>query len=108
MGHPGPGVQKPSVVSVVYSHDIHASQYAAITGIQSPRQEYISNFGRYAEEAIQSFGDKHKLAPKNIIVFRDGVSEAEYENVASQECNELEGMVRLIFVRETFDTKPYV
>jgi len=109
VGHPGPGVQKPSVVSVVYSHDMYASQYVALTGIQPPRQEYISDFGRYAEDAILSFGKKNP-PPKNIIVFRDGVSEGEYENVAAQEYNELEGIVLVNFLGDLclLDTASFI
>ncbi|KAF8188322.1 argonaute-like protein [Pholiota molesta] len=85
VGHPGPGVQKPSVTSLVYSHDVHATQYVAITGIQNPREEIIENLRQYAAEAIDSFGAKNRSAPKNIIFFRDGVSEGEYERVSQAE-----------------------
>ncbi|KDR81951.1 hypothetical protein GALMADRAFT_240289 [Galerina marginata CBS 339.88] len=75
VGHPGPGVHKPSVTSVVYSHDQFGAQYVALTGIQAPRVEQILDLKKYVTMAVTSFGDKNKSAPKRLIFFRDGLSE---------------------------------
>ena len=37
VGHPGPGVTKPSVTGLVFSYDEVATQYAILTEIQQPR-----------------------------------------------------------------------
>jgi hypothetical protein len=34
VGHPGPGVAKPSVIGLIYSYDEGAIRYAALTEIQ--------------------------------------------------------------------------
>ena len=91
VGHPGPGVQKPSVVGVVYSHDRFATRYAALTGIQAPRNEEISNLGGYLYRAIEHFGNANNAPPKRIIFFRDGLSEGEFENAARKEMEEIRG-----------------
>ncbi|KDR82046.1 hypothetical protein GALMADRAFT_221933 [Galerina marginata CBS 339.88] len=90
VGHPGPGVHKPSVVGIVYSHDRYAAQYAALTGIQPPRVEQILDLKRYVSMAVDSFGAKNR-APKRLIFFRDGLSEGEYERVARQEITDIKG-----------------
>ncbi|KAL4254715.1 hypothetical protein AB1N83_013044, partial [Pleurotus pulmonarius] len=42
VGHPGPGTaERPSVTSLVFSHDEHASHYAALSLVQPPRPEMI-------------------------------------------------------------------
>ncbi|KAF8970921.1 Piwi domain-containing protein [Flammula alnicola] len=86
VGHPGPGVQKPSVTSLVYSLDQHhATQYAALTGIQAPRTEIIEDLRTFVDTAIQTFDKRYRRLPRRIIFFRDGVSEGEFEAVSIQE-----------------------
>lgn len=41
VGHPGPGVAKPSVTGLVFSYDGGVTRYAALTEIQQPRVEII-------------------------------------------------------------------
>lgn len=90
-GHPGPGIQLPSVTSIVYSWDRYATKYAALTGIQQPRQEIIENFNRYVKTAITNFRSSNGM-PSCIFFFRDGVSEGEYMTVAREERDQLQGM----------------
>lgn len=46
VAHPGPGVNsRPSIASLVWSHDEHAAQYAAFTRVQPPREEIIADLG---------------------------------------------------------------
>ena len=46
VSHPAPGVKnRPSVTSLVWSHNINATQYAAYTRIQGPREEVIQDLG---------------------------------------------------------------
>lgn len=91
VGHPGVGVQRPSMTSLVYSHDEDATQYAAITGIQSPRVEIIEDLFRFVAEAVDSFGAKNKISPHKVFFFRDGLSEGEFTKVAREEINQIQG-----------------
>ncbi|PPQ66044.1 hypothetical protein CVT26_010800 [Gymnopilus dilepis] len=110
VGHPGPGVQKPSVVGVVYSHDRFATRYAALTGIQAPRNEEISNLGGYLYRAIEHFGNANNAPPKRIIFFRDGLSEGEFENAARKEMEEIRAGIAGLWKARNMpnDTKPQV
>ncbi|KAJ4488451.1 Piwi domain-containing protein [Lentinula aciculospora] len=84
VSHPGPGVQKPSVASLVASHDAYASRYMAFTRIQHPRQEFIQDLQDMVTDAIQSFTKVNSL-PQRIVLLRDGVSEGEFESVSGHE-----------------------
>ncbi|KAJ7602222.1 Piwi domain-containing protein, partial [Mycena polygramma] len=77
VSHPAPGVNRPSVASLVWSHDRYGAAYCATTGVQSPRTEIIADLKNMVKIAIIVFGDKHKMAPVNVLFLRDGVSEGE-------------------------------
>ncbi|KIM49646.1 hypothetical protein M413DRAFT_113312 [Hebeloma cylindrosporum] len=84
VGHPGPGEQKPSITSLTFSYDKNATQYVALTSIQPPRMEIISDLEHFITKAMLVYAGRNP-PPTRIIFFRDGVSEGEYEQVAQQE-----------------------
>ncbi|THU80085.1 Piwi-domain-containing protein [Dendrothele bispora CBS 962.96] len=93
VGHPSPGSIRPSVASIVYSCDKHATQYSAISGIQDPRQEGISDMRRMVYRAVDSWGAMNRTIPQRILVFRDGLSEGELSGVAEWEIGEIRGSI---------------
>ncbi|KAF5318016.1 hypothetical protein D9619_012255 [Psilocybe cf. subviscida] len=99
VGHPGVGVQRPSMTSLVYSHDDNATQYAAITGIQSPRVEIIEELFRFVCEAVDSFGAKNQVSPKRVFFFRDGLSEGEFTKVAEREIHQIKEAFKAVFTK---------
>ncbi|KAJ7163421.1 Piwi domain-containing protein [Mycena crocata] len=84
VSHPGPGVLRPSISSLVWSHDLEAASYVAFSDVQAPRQEMIAGLQEMVKRAIQQFGKKN-LPPQRIIFYRDGVSEGEFETVKAAE-----------------------
>lgn len=85
VGHPSPGVRKPSVASLVYNTNPTATIYNAITALQDPRTEVIADLFRMMCAAMN---DVHAAARKpiqRIIFYRDGVSEGEYETIRQAE-----------------------
>jgi hypothetical protein len=48
VGHPGPGVAKPSVTGVVFSYDKEATGYAALTEIQHEAAKEVDLFPRWS------------------------------------------------------------
>lgn len=96
VGHPGPGVAKPSVTGVVFSHDPGATKYAALTEIQQPRVEIIEALQRMMEQALERFIELNKIPPKRLIFFRDGVSEGEYSTVATAELAAIQAAIQTI------------
>ncbi|KIN94493.1 hypothetical protein M404DRAFT_168168 [Pisolithus tinctorius Marx 270] len=86
VGHPSPGVMdQPSVASLVFSFDMDASRYEALTCIQRPRLEIIEDLGSMVKTAVNLFGSRNKTPPQRLILFRDGLSEGEYAQAAERE-----------------------
>jgi len=75
----------------VYSHDEFATQYAALTAIQAPRQEIIEDMFHFVKVALTNFFKKHRAVPQRIIFYRDGVSEGEFQSVAEREVEAVKG-----------------
>lgn len=70
---------------------MNATQYAAITRAQHPREEMISDLQEMFKTAIESFGLKMKCPPERIIFYRDGISEGEFAEVGQAEIAKLKG-----------------
>ncbi|TRM61382.1 Piwi domain-containing protein [Schizophyllum amplum] len=92
VSHPAPGQSRPSMTSLVYSHDSEATQFSAITDIQNSRTEAIANMRSYAYQATRGFVTRNngegkiiKTFPRCVVFYRDGISEGEFANVAAQE-----------------------
>lgn len=85
VSHPAPGVQKPSVTSLVYNHDRFATKYTTITKLQDPRHEVIIELKEMMRTAILDFMGKADRPVVNIVFYRDGVSEGEYERIREAE-----------------------
>jgi len=85
VSHPGPGANRPSIASLVWSHDQHGASYCATTRIQPPRSEIITDLKGMVEMALMMFGQTNRTAPTNIVFFRDGVSEGEFASVKKAE-----------------------
>ncbi|KAI6110019.1 Piwi domain-containing protein [Pisolithus sp. B1] len=86
VGHPAPGaVDQPSVASLVFSFDVDATRYEALTCIQRPRLEIIEDLGSMVKNAVSLFGNRNKTPPQRLVLFRDGLSEGEYAQAATKE-----------------------
>ncbi|KAF5387039.1 hypothetical protein D9615_001654 [Tricholomella constricta] len=85
VGHPGPGIMKPSVTSLVWSYDEYATRYATCTGVQYPRVEVIDKLQDMVKRAIIAFGMRNRASPRRIVFYRDGVSEGEFDNTLKME-----------------------
>ncbi|KAK0240576.1 argonaute-like protein [Armillaria nabsnona] len=98
VSHPGPGVLRPSVASLVWSKDLYASSYVADIRIQPPRTERIEDLQDMVKAAVDKFS-KHNHAgpPKAIIFFRDGVSEAEFTNIGNLEKDMIERALKELY-----------
>ncbi|KAJ6618351.1 argonaute-like protein [Mycena sp. CBHHK59/15] len=85
VGHPAPGMSRPSVTSLVWSHDLHATEYCATSHVQNPRMEIIADLKDMVKVALNMFGAKNKAPPERIFFYRDGVSEGEFAKVEVEE-----------------------
>lgn len=87
--HPSPGSASnaPSVAAVVASIDKTLSQFPVDLRIQPSRQEMVSDLSDMVKSRLhlwKSLG-KHQAFPENILIYRDGVSESQYDDVLEKE-----------------------
>jgi len=88
--HPSPGSASnaPSVAGMVASTDRFLGQWPAVLRIQSTaRQEMVSDLSDMLKSRLRLWKDrgKHTAFPENILVYRDGVSEGQYQTVLNVE-----------------------
>ena len=77
----------------MYSIDQHGAKYSAFTALQEPRQESVVDLRSMFKAALKEFVGRSKTLPLNVIVFRDGVSEGEYERVRKVEIKAIHSML---------------
>jgi hypothetical protein len=90
--HPSPGsaTNAPSIAAMVASVDRWLGQWPAILRIQdTARQEMVSDLINMLKSRLRLWQDpchgKHVSLPENILVYRDGVSEGQYQLVLHEE-----------------------
>ncbi|KAK1962279.1 Piwi-domain-containing protein [Colletotrichum sublineola] len=88
--HPSPGSSRhaPSIAGMVASVDRWLGQWPSVLQIQSEaRQEMVSGLAGMLKSRLRLWKDvgKHQALPENILVYRDGVSEGQYQEVVDKE-----------------------
>jgi eukaryotic translation initiation factor 2C len=85
--HPAPGSPSnaPSVAGIVASVDEWLGQWPAELRIQPARQEMVEDLGPLFEARLRLWEQRNKTLPENILVYRDGVSEGQYNLVLQNE-----------------------
>lgn len=102
--HPGREVRdsQPSVAAIVGSLDSYLCQYGGYLIKQpSAGQEMIRNLDEAIVPLLQAFKRKNNIYPKQIIVFRDGVSDGQYEQVLEQEIPQIHEALTLLGLLDT-------
>lgn len=91
--HPSPGSKDaaPSVAAIVASVNSHLSQWPAAIGILPARQEMIKEgMQELFKTRLALWKERNNAAlPENIIIYRDGVSEGQYDLVLNTELPEI-------------------
>ncbi|KAJ7688957.1 Piwi domain-containing protein [Mycena rosella] len=90
--HPGPTSREgsPSIAAVVASVDANFVQFPASLRIQRPdpnreSKEMLSELRDMLVERLLVYEKKNRALPQRIIVFRDGVSEGQFDIVVREE-----------------------
>jgi eukaryotic translation initiation factor 2C len=85
--HPAPGSSSnaPSVAGIVASVDEWLGQWPADLRIQSARQEMVEELDTLFKSRLRLWQKRNKTLPDNVLVYRDGVSEGQYNLVLEQE-----------------------
>ncbi|KAF0685528.1 Aste57867_22603 [Aphanomyces stellatus] len=88
--HPGPmDKTRPSVAAVVASVDKWGVRHAATLRKQGHRVEQIEDLESMAVEMLKAFFRETKRKPAQILFYRDGVSEGQYQMVLNYEVTAL-------------------
>ncbi|KAI1004267.1 hypothetical protein K3495_g3942 [Podosphaera aphanis] len=98
--HPSPGSKlgTPSSVAMVASIDKLLAQWPADYRIQLGRQEKVSDVEGLLLGRLRMWAEIHEgKFPKNIIVYRDGVSEGQYEMVLNEEVPGMRNACRQVY-----------
>lgn len=92
--HPSPGSsdRAPSVAAMVASIDKNLGQWPGVLSIQDQaRKEMVSDIKAMLKSRLnvwKSMG-RHASLPENLLVYRDGVSEGQYQLVLDNELTEM-------------------
>ena len=89
--HPSPGSASnaPSVAAMVASIDKNLGQWPAVLRVQRGKQESVDNLGEMLKSRFVLWKKKHAALPENLLIYRDGVSEGQYDMVLRQELPQL-------------------
>jgi eukaryotic translation initiation factor 2C len=85
--HPSPGSASnaPSVAAMAASTDRFLSQWPVALRVQTRREEMVADLGAMLKGRLEIWRNKNKLLPENLLIYRDGVSEGQYDLVLDQE-----------------------
>lgn len=85
--HPSPGssLQAPSVAGIVASVDRNLPQWPAGLKIQTARQEMVTDLDNMLKPRLNLWMKRNGSYPSNILIYRDGVSEEQYNLVLENE-----------------------
>lgn len=83
--HPPPGAGGVSIAAVVASMDRFCSQYRTAIVLQDARQEVLTVLNDILTDLLRLFLIRNSTLPERIIVYRDGVSEGQFQTVLDSE-----------------------
>ncbi|QIW96785.1 hypothetical protein AMS68_002303 [Peltaster fructicola] len=98
--HPSPGSLKsaPSVAGIVSSIDGSLGQWPAAIRAQTGRQEMVDALDELLQGQLRLWQKKNKnTLPSNIIVYRDGVSEGQYQVLLDNELPSLKKAIDVVY-----------
>jgi eukaryotic translation initiation factor 2C len=75
----------PSIAGIVASIDGRMGQWPGEVRTQTRRQENIEYLKEMMEERIKLWGQQNNQLPSNILIYRDGVSEGQFDMVLADE-----------------------
>ncbi|KAE8725840.1 Protein argonaute 2 [Hibiscus syriacus] len=98
VNHPGARDKtSPSIAAVVATMNWpKANRYAARVRPQLNRKEQILEFGKMCLELVESYGRLNNVKPEKIVIFRDGVSEGQFDMVLNEELMDIKNAFQKI------------
>lgn len=94
--HPAPGSTAPSIAAVVASMDRTCTKYRAAVLLQEPRVEALGRLDECMLDHLRLFQLRNGRLPERIVVYRDGVSESQFQAVLEGEVSRIRAAVNRI------------
>ena len=97
--HPSPGNVEgtPSIAAVVASTDKTCTQWPTSLRAQEGRKETVVYLQEMMNERLQLWRLKNPSLPENIIVYRDGVSEGQYQMILTTELDSINAAIAKLY-----------
>ncbi|CAI4219608.1 unnamed protein product [Parascedosporium putredinis] len=98
VSHASPGVESPSMASMVMSIDQNACRYAAAVETNGYKVEMLTraNINKFLDRLLPAFRKGTTIhQPQHVYYFRDGVSEGQFAQVIEYEVNEMKERLRV-------------
>lgn len=97
--HPSPGSKEtaPSVASIVASVDKVLGQWPSEFAVQESRKEMVSSLEAMFLSRLKLWQKHNRGLPENILVYRDGVSEGQYQLLLDQELPLMRSACRQVY-----------
>ncbi|KAF8881571.1 argonaute-like protein [Infundibulicybe gibba] len=100
--HPGPGSREgtPSIAAVVANVDDTFVQFPASLRVQESKKEMLDELTEMLVERLLVYESKNKMLPERIFVFRDGVSEGQFDTVLEEELRQILSAFKKLATKE--------
>lgn len=96
---PGSGNSAPSVAAMVASSDSLLAQWPAEIRVNPARQEKVDTLRPMLQSHLIYWKEKHRSFPEKLLIYRDGVSEGQYQMVLDQELPQLRDACKSVGVK---------
>ena len=94
---PGSGFSAPSVAAMVASSDENLAQWPAEIRVNPARQEKVDTLSSMLSEHLTYWYEKHQEYPEKLLIYRDGVSEGQYQMVLDEELPQLRAACKSVY-----------
>ena len=95
VSHPDPGSDRASIAAVVGSLDGMCSEYVTRISCQTGKTEVVAELEESMYGILTTFKGRHGALPQNIVVYRDGVSDSQFDEILSSELKAIKGALAL-------------
>ena len=96
VSHPEPGSERESIAAVVGSVNRAATEYAACMAAQASREEGVQELTTLMVELFGAFKQRNGgNMPQHVIVYRDGVSAGQFNEIRASEIPQIKDAVDL-------------
>lgn len=87
----------PTVAAIVASTDGRLGQWPGATRIQTSKKEILENLEEMMTDRFHRWQKINKALPANVLIYRDGVSEGQYDEVMDAEMKAIRAAIKRVY-----------